>query len=191
MKLAITTWSVTALLSTLPLACSHEKPPAAPTPAEPRATLAASTEPPGREEQPQNPRQEERRTTVSESITRQCSLPDTPENSPHFDFDRSALRPRGIGILDDVAKCMQNGPLKDKSITVTGYADPRGTDDYNYALGTRRAVSARDYLISNGVPSNLIEVRSRGEMDATGTDETSWQLDRRVEVVETTSSPGK
>jgi peptidoglycan-associated lipoprotein len=65
---------------------------------------------------------------VSESIRTKCGVPETPFNSPQFDFDAAALRPRGEGILDLIATCMRDGSLKGQGVTIIGHADPRGTD---------------------------------------------------------------
>lgn len=66
---------------------------------------------------------------------------------------------------------------------LVGHADPRGEDSYNLALGERRATGVKKYLVNAGLGDNQGDVTSRGEMDATGTDETSWSKDRRVDVV--------
>jgi outer membrane protein OmpA-like peptidoglycan-associated protein len=176
-------------LSTLMFACSHEKRGAAdPSTTQQRPTLAANVEPEATptETRPAPPvDRNQGALIISESITRQCDLPDTAAEAPQFEFDNADLRPRGMGILRDVADCMQNGSLKGRNMTITGHADPRGTADYNTALGLRRANATRDYLLSQGIPADRITVRSRGETDAVGTDPESWQLDRRVEVSET------
>jgi outer membrane protein OmpA-like peptidoglycan-associated protein len=119
---------------------------------------------------------------VSEQIKEVCKLPETPKQEPQFDFDEAALRSRGESILDGVAACMLTGPMKDEQLVVTGHADPRGGEAYNQELGMRRSSSAQEYLVSRGVPAARIDVQSHGETDATGTDESSWQLDRRVDL---------
>jgi len=63
---------------------------------------------------------------------------------------------------------------------LTGTCDPRGTEEYNLALGERRAQSAQQYLKSLGVTGE-ITVSSMGEELATGTDESGWARDRRVD----------
>lgn len=122
---------------------------------------------------------------VSESIRQKCDIPDSPREAPQFDFDRAELRPRGEGILERMAKCVERGSLEGKLLLV-GHADPRGSDRYNQQLGMERAVAARDYLSSLGVPSGTLAVQSRGEQDAKGTDPASWQLDRRIDIEEST-----
>ncbi|HEX4355420.1 MAG TPA: OmpA family protein [Polyangiales bacterium] len=55
---------------------------------------------------------------------------------------------------------------------------------YNQELGMGRANAAKDYLTAHGVTGSAVTVRSRGDQDATGTDASSWQLDRRVDIEE-------
>jgi peptidoglycan-associated lipoprotein len=125
---------------------------------------------------------------VSPGISERCKLPETRAESPQFDFDDSELRPRGMNILDGIAACMQEGgALARQSVTVVGHADPRGTEDYNRGLGMRRADAARRYLESKGIPASRVNVRTRGEAEAKGTDVSGWQLDRHVEIEEANS----
>lgn len=73
------------------------------------------------------------------------------------------------------------------SITVEGHADERGTRAYNLALGDRRANSARNYLVSLGVPSNRVRTVSYGkerpESDALCSSESCWWRNRRALTV--------
>lgn len=158
------------------LACTHEPPKAlAPTvaTAAPRAPAPVAATPPP-----------DTSFKVSEAVRVKCNLPDTPTDSPQFDFDQAALRPRGMGILDGIATCLQTGSMKGESVRVTGHTDPRGSDSYNEELGMRRANTARDYLVSKGIASADIIVTSRGKQDATGDEDVGWQLDRRVAIDE-------
>lgn len=59
---------------------------------------------------------------------------------------------------------------------------PRGEEDYNLALGGRRANSVRDAMRELGVASGRFQLTSRGDLDAKGTDEATWAEDRRVDV---------
>ena len=111
-----------------------------------------------------------------------CDLPDQPPTAPHFPPDSVALRPRGKQILDQVANCMVSGELKGESVIVIGYADPRGSDEYNLELALGRAAAVRAYLIRHGVPPNRVTIASRGEHYSRGTGPETWQLDRRVEI---------
>lgn len=158
------------------MACSHETPqaqaPSVATAAPPAPAPVAATTPP------------DSSFKVSEAVRVKCNLPETPADSPQFDFDQSALRPRGMGILDGIATCLQTGAMKGESVRVTGHTDPRGSDSYNESLGLRRANVARDYLVQKGVASANIIVTSRGKQDATGDEAAGWQLDRRVAIDE-------
>ncbi|HEY5373271.1 MAG TPA: OmpA family protein [Polyangiaceae bacterium] len=153
------------------IACTHDQPKAVmPVAATPTAPIAAT--PP------------DTSFKVSEAVRVKCNLPDTPTASPQFDFDQADLRPRGMGILDEIATCVQKGSMMGEGLIVTGHTDPRGSDSYNEDLGMRRANNARDYLVSRGVASADITVTSRGEQDASGDEAAGWQLDRRVAIDE-------
>jgi peptidoglycan-associated lipoprotein len=66
-------------------------------------------------------------------------------------------------------------------IMIEGHADSRGTAEYNLALGERRAVAVRDYLVNLGVPANRIQIVSKGKESpfCTEENETCWQQNRR------------
>ncbi len=154
--------------------CSHEQKPAAmPLPVGPPPVAVA---------QPSTPTQAF--IVVSESLKKRCNLPDSPDAAPQFDFDETALRPRGENILVSLASCMTDGNMKGEGIVVVGHTDPRGSDDYNLDLGQRRAQVAADYLTSHGVQMAQILVQSRGKQDATGATPDGWQLDRNVQIAE-------
>src|SRR6185503_17785545 len=72
----------------------------------------------------------------------------------YFEFDSAVLQGAGRDLLDKVAQCVSEGPLKGRSIAVVGYTDPRGTDQYNERLGMSRAQSVSTYLGSKGVPGD-------------------------------------
>src|SRR4051812_13876487 len=107
-------------------------------------------------------------TTVhfSEEILRACQLPSTPENAPHFDFDDSKLHARGVDVLDQVAKCVRDGNLRGRVITIIGHTDPRGSSASNQELSANRAEAARDYLVEHGAASQNLRVLVRGESEA-------------------------
>ena len=72
---------------------------------------------------------------------------------------------------------------KGRTMTLVGRADPRGESEYNLALGGHRANSVKSAPISAQLDEKWITTTSRGELDARGTDEASWQHDRRVDVL--------
>jgi peptidoglycan-associated lipoprotein len=75
-----------------------------------------------------------------------------------------------------------SGPLRGRSLRLVGRADPRGELEYNFALGSARAGSVDAYLTNLGLDSARVSMTSRGKLDATGTNESGWQRDRRVDV---------
>ncbi len=98
----------------------------------------------------------------------------------HFAYDSSTLDDRARTQLQGDARCA-NGAHSAK-VEVTGMTDPRGTDEYNLALGDRRAREVSKYLGSLGVDKARLSPRSVGKEYATGTDEGGWAQDRRAEV---------
>jgi peptidoglycan-associated lipoprotein len=71
-----------------------------------------------------------------------------------------------------------------KAIRLEGHCDERGTREYNLALGEKRAIEVKNYLIIKGVSSSKIKVVSYGEEkpEKLGSDESSWKENRRVEI---------
>jgi peptidoglycan-associated lipoprotein len=119
---------------------------------------------------------------ISDEIMSECRMQADPSEVPRFDLDQSTLRPRGRNILDDVATCMKNGPLENRTITLIGRTDARGTSKHNQVLAGSRADAARNYLLQKGVTEKKMLVIARGEQSATGNDEATWALDRRVDL---------
>jgi len=120
---------------------------------------------------------------VSEDLAKQCSLQlANAEKAPKFGFDDSELLPEDRSVLQQIADCLIQGPLKGRTVQLVGHTDPRGTDEYNLGLGTRRAETVRSYLQRLGVPSHRLSPTTRGELDASGTDDATWQRDRRVDL---------
>jgi peptidoglycan-associated lipoprotein len=67
-------------------------------------------------------------------------------------------------------------------MNLVGRADPRGGDEYNLVLGGSRGDNVKSHLVDQGMDPDHISSASRGEMDATGTNEAGWVQDRRVDV---------
>lgn len=135
----------------------------------------------------------DRQTTVqvSKPLRDRCNMPATVQEAPAFEYDQATLRARGQNVLDDVATCLTDGPLKGEVITIVGRSDPRGSASYNESLAQSRAAAAQNYLVQKGVPKERIKLVARGEAGARGTDEETWALDRRVDLEfgDLTSSP--
>lgn len=120
---------------------------------------------------------------VSGDIVKTCNIVvDNVDKAPKFDFDEASLTPQDRQVLDQVATCITTGPLKSKSLKLVGRADPRGEIEYNFVLGMHRAASVEDYLSQDGASKSKLLETSRGKLDATGTDEAGWALDRRVDI---------
>jgi len=97
----------------------------------------------------------------------------------HFDFDRYDIRSGDTEILKENAALLMNYPKV--KIQVEGHCDERGTNEYNLALGERRANAAKRYLLSLGISSDRISSISYGEekpLDA-GHNEEAWAKNRR------------
>ena len=99
----------------------------------------------------------------------------------HFDYDKSNVRPDDAGTLDQKVAILQANP--DLRIRIHGHCDERGSDEYNLALGNRRAQAAKQYLVSHGIDGSRIETQSWGEERplVDGHDEGAWSQNRRDE----------
>jgi peptidoglycan-associated lipoprotein len=118
---------------------------------------------------------------VSDAIARACNLPKRA-TAPQFDFDSTTIGPDDREVLGILARCLSEGALKGKALVLTGRADARGEIEYNMSLGESRADSVRRYLHDLGVGHERVTASSRGELDAVGTDEAGYALDRRVDI---------
>jgi peptidoglycan-associated lipoprotein len=120
---------------------------------------------------------------ISDDLRRACNADiGSASEAPKFGYDSSDLRAGDRTVLAQIAKCVTTGPLKGRALHLVGRADPRGEQEYNMTLGSSRAHTVARYLISLGVSQGQLNETSRGKLDATGTDEASWQLDRRVDI---------
>jgi peptidoglycan-associated lipoprotein len=99
----------------------------------------------------------------------------------HFDYDQSDLRADDRAILDAKIPILQANPTV--KIRVAGHTDERGSDEYNLALGQRRAATVKRYLIDHGIADARIETISYGEERpiAQGSDESAYAQNRRAE----------
>jgi peptidoglycan-associated lipoprotein len=99
----------------------------------------------------------------------------------HFDLDKSNIRSDDMGALDQKVAILQANP--DLRIRIGGHCDERGSDEYNLALGNRRAQAAKQYLVSHGIDASRIETQSWGEERPAvdGHDEGAWSQNRRDE----------
>lgn len=104
-------------------------------------------------------------------------------NRIHFEFDSAAIDPQTADVLDGNARYLNKN--RSVSVVIEGHCDPRGTNEYNLALGDRRASAAERYLASQGVDSARLKKVSYGEERPLDNrqNESGWYLNRRAEFV--------
>jgi peptidoglycan-associated lipoprotein len=114
---------------------------------------------------------------ISEGRTTEGMLP------VYFDFDRSDIKADQVSRIEGNAEFIKGKP--DYQIKIEGNCDPRGTNEYNMALGERRALSAKKYLLNLGIEEARLSTISYGEerLLLQGNDEASWAQDRRDDFV--------
>jgi peptidoglycan-associated lipoprotein len=101
----------------------------------------------------------------------------------YFDFDKYDIRPEDISILKENAALLKK--YSNVKIQIEGHCDERGTNEYNLALGERRANSTKNYILSLGVSSERISTISYGEekpLDPNH-DEGAWAKNRRTHFI--------
>jgi peptidoglycan-associated lipoprotein len=115
------------------------------------------------------------------------SLDDLNRDSPlqplFFALDSSEVSGDGMQVMQSNAAILKKYPTM--QITIEGHADERGTAEYNLSLGERRALAAKNYLVSLGVPADKVKTVSYGKefpFDP-GHDEAAWKKNRRAHFV--------
>ena len=159
--------------------CSRRQPPA---PAPASATTASPTDD----------------RTVRDSIARAAAMRDSAERAArdraaraaarakleapvYYDFDRSEIVSPSRISLDGKLDVLSAYPSV--RLRISGHADERGSDEYNLALGQRRAAAAKRYLVQRGIAESRLEIVSFGEERpvCTASDESCWMRNRRAE----------
>jgi peptidoglycan-associated lipoprotein len=100
-----------------------------------------------------------------------------------FDLDSSEVSAQGQQVLQENAQMLRKYPQM--QVTIEGHCDERGTAEYNLALGERRAIAARSYLVSLGIPAERLRTVSYGKefpFDP-GHNEEAWSKNRRAHFV--------
>lgn len=105
----------------------------------------------------------------------------------YFDFDSSVLKPGEVGKVQTVIDYLKAHP--DHSVLIEGHCDERGTEEYNRALGERRALSVRESMIRMGGDAGRIYTKSLGEDEPSdpGHNEAAWAKNRRGVFVDMTN----
>ena len=101
----------------------------------------------------------------------------------HFDFDKSDIRPGDAAILDANARWLGANPKR--LVLIEGHCDERGTNEYNTALGERRARATMDYLVRRGIQQGRFSTVSYGEERpiCTKHEESCWRQNRRAQFL--------
>ena len=98
----------------------------------------------------------------------------------YFDFDKYDIRPEDTKTLDANATWLKSNA--DNLVLIEGHCDERGTNEYNLALGERRAKATMNYLVSQGIQANRITIISYGEERPVCNEKTEacWAKNRRA-----------
>jgi len=115
--------------------------------------------------------------------------PDDPQEQPmselnwdpvYFAFDKASLTEEGRANLSSYARILRDNPSYE--VLLEGHCDERGTEDYNLALGERRAQTVMQYMLQLGVDRRSMKTISYGELRPSelGSNEQAWQMNRRV-----------
>jgi peptidoglycan-associated lipoprotein len=189
MRLGRSMLVLVAAASVLAIACGKKKPPVAlpiPPPAAAAAAAPATPRPPA-PPQPVNEPVIVPAEPVREETIASGSLDEINRNSPlkpvYFELDSSDISSDGRAALNANAAVMKQ--YATWTVTIEGHCDERGSAEYNLALGERRAVSARAYLVSLGIGADRLRTVSYGKefpFDP-GHDESAYAQNRRAHFV--------
>ena len=162
------------------VACGGKAAPEEPAP-EPTPTAAPSPPP-----EPVDDNSAERERLEKERMEREAAEKARTVSADlaamiNFDYDQAQVRPADQQTLDRKAAILAANPQV--KLRISGHADERGSDEYNLALGNRRASAAKRYLENKGVDASRLEVVSYGEERPLnpGSDETAFAQNRRDE----------
>src|SRR5690349_2702302 len=111
---------------------------------------------------------------IPDEIKKACGISDA---EAYFAYDSANIRPQDKAVLKKLATCFTTGPLKGREMRLVGHADNRGEEDYNMLLGQKRADNGKTAIVTEGMTAAKTLTTSRGELDATGADESSWAKD--------------
>lgn len=177
-----------AILAVTVAGCAKKAPPVAKTFPPPPNTTGGSNRPPA----PPTPVTEPQPVPVEPGAGDKLAerdLDDINKNSPFqplfFGYDQADVSGDGQQVLNANAEIMKKYPTW--IITIEGHADERGTAEYNLALGERRALAARNYLVSLGIPADRLRTVSYGKefpFDPAHTEE-AFSQNRRAHFVVT------
>jgi peptidoglycan-associated lipoprotein len=173
------------LVTIISVGCGKKKPVTTPMPAPaiPEGGVTAPTEP----AQPVTEPTPVPTETVPEDTIGGKSLDDLNRDSPlqpaFFPLDSAELDASGQSVVQSNAELLKK--YSSWVITIEGHCDERGTAEYNLALGERRALSAKNYLVSLGIPADQVRTVSYGKEFPfePGHDDNAWSKNRRAHFV--------
>ncbi len=170
-------------------ACAKKKPPVArPTMPPPASSSTTGARPPAPPEPVQEPQPVPAEPIASDTL-QSADIDALNRNSPFqpvfYGLDQDTIDDAGQQALNGNATLMKTYPSW--IVTIEGHSDERGTAEYNLALGERRALAARNYLVSLGIPADRLRTVSYGKEFPfePGHDEGSWSKNRRAHFVVT------
>lgn len=179
------TFVVTAMAGLLLLgACSKEPPPppapTGPTEEELAQRRADSIARVRAEEEARRRAEEERRAEEARRRAMEAARATLGE-AVYFDYDMSEIRPDAERVLRQKVEILRNSPQV--RLQIEGHADERGSNEYNLALGNRRAQAVVDFFTNFGLDGERFSIISYGEERpaATGSNEAAWAQNRRAE----------
>ncbi|MFN2446280.1 MAG: OmpA family protein [Vicinamibacterales bacterium] len=176
--------SLCLVLSLGAAACAKKAPAVAPPPPPPPAAAPAPPPPPP---PPPPPTPAPAPAPTEEQLFAQKTLEqlnaERPLGDAFFDLDESTLRADARPLLQKNADWLKR--WSSTRISVEGHCDERGSPEYNLALGERRAVAVKDYLVSLGVPAERVQTVTKGRESpfCSESGESCWQQNRRGHFV--------
>lgn len=178
--------TVALLMLSIVSACAKKQPPIA-RPMPPPATSDGSANRPPAPPEPVSEPMPVPPEPVAEDAVESRSVDDLNRNSPlkpvFYDLDSADIAGTSQQALQENAQVLRKYPTW--QITIEGHCDERGTAEYNLGLGERRAIAARDYLVSLGIAADRLRTVSYGKefpFDP-GHDEAAWGKNRRAHFV--------
>jgi len=175
------------LMTVVVAACKGKAKPPVARPMPPPMSTAGNNPPPSPPEPPRPVSEPVPVPPMPEADINSKSIDDLNRDSPlrpmFFELDSSDVSSEGQQVLQANAAVLKKYPTW--QVTIEGHCDERGTAEYNLALGERRALAAKNYMVSLGIPADKIKTVSYGKefpFDA-GHDDSAWAKNRRAHFV--------
>jgi peptidoglycan-associated lipoprotein len=172
--------------------CSHKKVAQAPLPPAPQPEVAKAApppEPPPKREEP--PVAEAKPAEPPPEVKVRIEDLLAKIQDIYFDYDKHSIRPDAETTLQGNVIALREilKQFPGYKLTIQGFCDERGSDEYNLALGDERAKTAREFLVNLGLPADQLLTVSYGKEKAVCTDhnEDCWQKNRRAHTAQTSS----